>query len=289
MTDPTDHKPTEISPVRNHRKIGIIILTIVILIVAVIAFIYWIIWGRFKVDTDDAYVNGNVVQLMAQVPGKVIAINTDDTYLVQKGQLLIKLDPTNMVINLQNAEANLALAVRTVRQLFENASRAQATLLLRKSDLLQAQADFKRRLGLIGERAISREELQHYQLHVATAEAQYDYALHNLRYAQSLVENTYLYTHPFVERAKVIVKNAYLDVIRTNIVSPVTGYVAKRSIQIGQQVTMSTLLLAIVPLNAIWVDANYKSHNLVICVLVSLFYYMRTHAKILLIMEKLLG
>jgi len=239
-----------------------LILSAFFLTIFIIWLIYWVIWGRFKEYTNDAYVGGNVVSVMPQISGTVVEINTDDTQLVTKGQVIVKLDTADTDIALQRAEANLAQTIRQVRQYFENVERAEANLILRGADFIKAKEDMHRRIGLVGERAISREEMQHYTTREQVAKASYDYALHSLRSALSLVENTHIYTHPLVERAKSVMRKAYLDTVRTTILAPATGYVAKRSVQVGQQVTPNTLLLAIIPLNEIWVDANYKESQL---------------------------
>lgn len=247
---------------KHKRKIALTTLTIIFLAMGFIWLIYWLVWGRFDIYTDDAYVNGNVVQLMSQVPGTVVAINTDDTQLVVRGETLIKLDPADMEIALQREKANLAVTVREVKGYFENAQEAQETLILRNADLMQAQKDLKRRVGLVGERAISREEMQHQKTAVDVAQARYNTALYNLRAAFALVQNAHLYTHPSVERVKANLKMAYLNLQRTTIVAPVTGYVAKRSVQVGQQISLHTPMLAIIPLDQIWVEANYKESQL---------------------------
>ncbi len=246
----------------NTRKRAMSALTILFLVIGLLWLLYYIIWGRFYVYTDDAYVNGNMVQLMAQVPGTVITINTDETQLVTQGQVLIKLDPSDMDIALQQAAANLADTVRQVRKAFEDAERAQASVILANSDLMKAQLDMKRRTKLVGISAVSREEFQHYQTALKNAQANYDFALHNLRSAQSIVENAHLYSHPLVERAKANYRTAYLNAQRTTITAPVTGYVAKRNVQVGQQIMLNTPMLAIIPLKEIWVDANYKESQL---------------------------
>lgn len=244
------------------RRIAMFALTILFLVAALLWLLYYIIWGRFYVYTDDAYVNGNIVQLMAQVPGTVIAINTDETQLVKQGQVIIKLDPADMNIALQRADSNLADTVRQVRKAFEDAERAQASVILTNADLMKAQLDVKRRASLVGINAVSREEFQHYQTALKNAKANYDFAVHNLRSAQAIVENAHLYTHPLVERAKANYRTAYLNAQRTTIVAPVTGYVAKRNVQVGQQVMLNTPMLAIIPLKEIWVEANYKESQL---------------------------
>lgn len=244
------------------RKELLTILAVVFLGIGILWFLYWIIWGRFDIYTDDAYVNGNMVQLMSQVPGTITSINTDDTLLVKAGQLLVKLDEADMAVALQKARANLAKTVRQVRQLYERAEEARAALVLRQADLVQAKLDLKRRIGLVGERAISKEEMQHYTTALETARARYDSALHQLTSSTALVENSHLYEHPLVESAKANFKTAYLNWVRTSIYAPATGYIAKRSVQVGQQINLGSALLAVVPLNQIWVDANYKENQL---------------------------
>ena len=259
-TQPDTGGPT---PTTLHkRKIAMIILGSIFLFIGLVWFFYWLIWGRFAVYTDDAYVNGNMVQIMSQIPGTVIEINAEDTQLVRAGQIIIKLDQSDWFIALQHAQSVLAQTVRQVRQNFEEVKRAQSLVILRKADLLKTVLDLKRRTGLVGESAVSREEFQHYKTAAEAAQSQYDYALYSLRKAQALVANSHLYTHPLVERAKTNYKTAYLNAQRTVIVAPVTGYVAKRSVQVGQQITANTPLLAIVPLNDVWVDANYKESQL---------------------------
>lgn len=246
----------------HKRKIAMTILGGAFLIIGLLWLIYWLIWGQFAEYTDDAYVNGNMVQLMPQIPGTVIEVKTDDTQLVKEGQVIIKLDPSDYAIALQRAKADLAQTVRQVRQYYENAAQAQQNVILDKANLLKAQLDYKRRLGLVGNRAVSREDMQHYKTAMEAAQASYNVSLHQLDAALALVENSNLYNHPLVETAKTNLKNAYLNFQRTTIVSPITGYVAKRNIQPGQQVALNSVMLAIIPLHDTWVDANYKESSL---------------------------
>mgnify|MGYP001044431732 FL=1 len=251
------------SPETLHkRKTAMLILGGIFLFVAVLWFLYWLIWGRFERYTDDAYVSGNMVQLMPQIPGTVIEIKTDDTQLVKEGQVIIKLDPTDYAVALQRAKADLAQTVRQVRQYFENAAESKQNVIVNKANLVKAQLDFKRREGLSGNRAVSREEMQHYKTALEAAQATYDLSLHQLDAALAIVENSHLYTHPLVEAAKANLKTAYLNFQRTTIAAPVTGFIAKRNVHPGQQVSMSSAMLAIVPFDDTWVDANYKESEL---------------------------
>lgn len=259
MTDElnaTDKHPT------NQRVKLLAEFTLIIVIVGFIYFVYWLGWGRFHEYTDDAYVNGNMVQLMAQTSGTVVAIYTDDTRLVVAGQPMIRLDNADANIALLKAKAALALTVRQVKQYYENAEQAKITLSLRQADLVKAQLDFKRRQGLVGNRAISAEELQHYATALKAAQDRYELANHHLSATLALVNHTQLYNHPFVNKAKEVLRQAFLNAERTVIYAPVTGYVAKRAVQVGQYINRETNLLAIIPLDQIWVDANYKETQL---------------------------
>jgi len=251
---------TEPQP-NNNRKKALLSVGGIFLLIGLIALIIAII-DRNDVYTDDAYVNGNTVQLMSQIPGTVMTINTDDTQLVKQGQILVQLDPTDTNIALQNAQAKLADTVRQVKQIIENSESALATLKISEAQLKKAKLDLKRRKGLVGDSAVSHEDFQHSETEYQTASEQYNAALHHYQSLQALVKNTELFTHPSVERAKAEFKAAYVNSKRTTIVAPATGFVAKRSVQIGQQILPNAPLLAIVPLQEIWVDANYKESQL---------------------------
>ncbi|MEO8402812.1 MAG: biotin/lipoyl-binding protein, partial [Gammaproteobacteria bacterium] len=239
------HEKTHTNRLKRNRILSL--MAVIFLLLAIGYVIYWLVWGRLEIFTDDAYVNGNIVKLMPQISGTVVSINTDDTHLVKTGQILIKLDDTDAKIAFQHASAALAVTVRQVKQYYENAAAAQSMLIIRQADLVKAQLDFKRRSGLVGDRAISREEMQHYRTSLDAASAQYDIASHKLGSALALVENTHLYQHPLVIQAKTNFKTAYLNLQRTTIVAPVMGYIAKRNVEVGQQVDPSTWMLAIIP------------------------------------------
>jgi membrane fusion protein, multidrug efflux system len=247
---------------RRKRRRILISIAIIFLIIGLLYLLYYLIWAQFEEYTDDAYVNGNMVRLNPQVSGTITAIYTDDTQYVQQGQTIIQLDNSDTFIALERAKASLAQTVRNVRQLFDNVIQTEQNVTLRHADLEKASLDLKRREGLVGEKAISREEMQHYLTAFEAAEAQYNYAKSQFNSALAQVENTSLYNHPQVQRAKVNVKNAWLSFQRTTILAPVTGYVAKRAAQVGMQVTPATALMAIVPLDQVWVDGNYKETQL---------------------------
>ena len=244
------------------RKRMMTLLVIVILIAAVAYGLYYFLVARFHEDTDDAYVNGNVVQITPQVTGTVVAVNADDTQTVKAGDPLVVLDPADARVALEQAEANLAQTVRQVRGLFADDNQYQAQVAMRQSDLSRAQDDLKRRLTVAQTGAVSLEEISHARDAVKSAQASVDAAQQQLASNRALTANTTIANHPNVQAAAAKVRDAYLNNARNNLPAPVTGYVAKRSVQVGQRVSPGTPLMAIVPLGGVWVDANFKEVQL---------------------------
>lgn len=247
---------------KKKRKRILIRIAIVFLIIGLLYAIYWLIWGRFEEYTDDAYMAGNLVRLTPQVSGTIVSVNTDDTEYVQQGQVLIKLDEADYRLAYERSAAALANTVRSVRQLYEDVLQTESQVILREADLEKMALDLKRREGLVGEKAISREEMQHYVTAFDAAQQQYNYAKSKYNAALAQVQDTTLYNHPQVLRARAALKDAYLNLQRTTIVSPVNGFVAKRGAQVGQQAKPGTALMALVPLDQVWVEANYKETQL---------------------------
>ncbi|CAB3784908.1 efflux RND transporter periplasmic adaptor subunit [Pararobbsia alpina] len=261
MSTPQSPAPVE-QPKNNKRARMMLLLTLVIIIAAVAYAFYYFTYARYHEDTDDAYVNGNVVQITPQVVGTVIAVNADDTQTIQVGQPLVVLDPADSKIALQQAEANLAQTVRQVRTLYVNNNAYQADVTQREADLARAQDDYKRRMSVAQTGAVSLEEISHAQDAVKVAKAALVAAEQNLASNRALTERTSIAEHPNVLAAAAKVRDAYLNFARNTLPAPVTGYVAKRSVQVGQRVSPGNPLMAIVPLNSVWVDANFKEVQL---------------------------
>ncbi|MFM0755606.1 EmrA/EmrK family multidrug efflux transporter periplasmic adaptor subunit [Paraburkholderia strydomiana] len=244
------------------RKRMMTLLVIVILIAAIAYGLYYFLVARFHEDTDDAYVNGNVVQITPQVTGTVVAVNADDTQTVKAGDPVVVLDPADARVALDQAEANLAQTVRQVRGLFADDNQYQAQVAQRQSDLSRAQDDLKRRLTVAQTGAVSQEEISHARDAVKSAQAAVEAAQQQLASNRALTANTTIANHPNVQASAAKVRDAYLNNARNTLPAPVTGYVAKRSVQVGQRVSPGTPLMAIVPLGSVWVDANFKEVQL---------------------------
>ncbi|SAK70366.1 multidrug resistance protein A [Caballeronia catudaia] len=264
MSDPQQTAAAAPAPKQsNGKRRRLMTLIVLVILIAGIAYgLYYFLIARFHESTDDAYVNGNVVQITPQVVGTVISVNADDTQTVKIGDPLVTLDPADSKVALDSAEANLAQAVRQVRTFFVNNNQYEAQIALRRSDLSRAQDDLKRRMQVAQTGAVSQEEISHARDAVRGAQAALDAAEQELASNRSLTANTTIADHPNVLAAAAKVRDSYINYARNTLPAPVTGYVAKRSVQVGQRVSPGNPLMAIVPLNAVWVDANFKEVQL---------------------------
>ncbi|ATA20903.1 membrane fusion protein (multidrug efflux system) [Gibbsiella quercinecans] len=243
---------------KKQRKFWLSLLTVIFVVIGVAYLVYWFLVLRHHQETDDAYVAGNQVQIMAQVSGSVNRINFDNTDLVKQGDVLVTLDPTDAQQAFERARTGLANAVRQTRQLIINSKQYQANITLRQADLSKAENDLKRRVVLGNVDAIGREELQHARDAVTSAKAALEVATQQYNANQAMVLNTPLEKQPAVQQAAAQVRDAWLALQRTQVISPITGYVSRRSVQVGAQIAAGSPLMAVVPADHVWVDANFK-------------------------------
>ena len=247
---------------KGKRKGALLLLTLLFIIVAVAYGIYWFLVLRHFEETDDAYVAGNQVQIMAQVSGSVTKVWADNTDYVQKGDPLVTLDQTDAQQAFEKAQTQLAASVRQTRQQMINSKQLQASIDVKKTALSQAQTELNRRIPLGAANLIGREELQHARDTVASAQAELDVAIQQYNANQAIVLGTKLEQQPAVLQAATEVRNAWLALQRTKIVSPISGYVSRRSVQPGAQISSTTPLMAVVPATNLWIDANFKETQL---------------------------
>lgn len=271
-SNPITSQPNE----NGKRKILLISVGIIVLILSIILLVYWYLVARNYQSTDDAYVAGNVVQITPQVSGTVVEINADDTDYVTQSKVLVRLDPTDADVALKQAEAELAQAVRQARTLYANNAIASSSLDERKFDLARMQADvvkarqdYQRREAVMATGAVSKEEVQHAQTALSNALSALSSAQSSLVGAQQQLASNHAQTDgssvatlPSVEAAASHVRVAYMARVRCDITAPVAGQVAKRSVQIGQRIQTGAPLMAVIPLNQVWVDANFKESQL---------------------------
>ncbi len=258
------------------RKKALLTLTTVVVLVGLAWTAYeWLVASHYE-STDNAYVQGNVIQITPQIGGTVMAILADDTDFVKAGQALVKLDPADAQVALDQARAALAQTVRQVRTLYANNASLSAQIAVREADVVRAQTeisratdDLGRRQSLIQNGAISKEELNHAQTQLANGKNALTSALAGVAAArqqlisnQTLTDGTTIDKHPSVQAAAAKLREAWLATQRTALPAPVDGFVARRTAQLGQRVAAGTPLMSVIPLNQLWVDANFKEVQL---------------------------
>jgi membrane fusion protein (multidrug efflux system) len=245
---------------RRRRRLWFSILGVVVLAGAVAFALYWFLYAAYFVSTDDAYVGGDLVSVTARDPGAVIGLRADNTQAVRRGQLLISLDPVEAQVAVDEAKADLARTVRSVRTAFARVAQARAQLASAEVTHTQAQNDLRRREA--AGNAVSREELAHARDGVVATEAAIQAAQSALTQALAAVQGTEIANNPDVLAAAARLRKAEITLAHMSIRAPVDGVVAQRTVQIGQHIAAGTPLMAVVPLDTVWVDANFKEVQL---------------------------
>ncbi|NRA91040.1 MAG: efflux RND transporter periplasmic adaptor subunit, partial [Simkaniaceae bacterium] len=248
----------------NNQKRNQIILWVSIgfIAVAIGILIYYLTVLRYEQYTDDAYVQGNLIEITPQVPGIVSSINVDNTDLVKEGQILVNLDPTDYQIALEKSKNELGEAVRDVVQMFLKVEELEADLAEKEALLFKAEKDYENRVTLVEVGGVSKEEFEHVEADLMAIKASLLATEASLQAAIAAVQNTSIETHPIVKKAADNVKNAFVSLERCHILAPSDGYVAMRSAQLGEYVEASKPLMAVIPLDELWVDANFKEVQL---------------------------
>lgn len=224
--------------------------------------LYWMAASRYMESTEDAFVDGNVVAVTAQVSGVVTAIAADNTDFVHAGTALVTLDDVDAQLVLERSEALLAKTVRQVRAQYANVEQTRSTVAIRQVELKRAQADLARRRELEASGAISGEEVKHAQDAMSSAAAALAVASQQRAASQALVDRTAPETNPDVLAAATQVRDAWISAKRTSIPAPVTGLVTKRNVQLGQKIAPGVALMSVVPMDRLWVNANFKETQL---------------------------
>ncbi|MGB6604301.1 MAG: efflux RND transporter periplasmic adaptor subunit [Steroidobacteraceae bacterium] len=262
MDAPASPETSPATQLRQRRRTWLVGLTVGVIVVALLVTAWWWLYASRYESTDDAYVAGNLANVMTQVSGTVVRIDADENDRVLAGQELVRLDPTDMRIALQDTEQQLARTVRQVHTVFANRDQLRAVVMERRSELDRTLADFSRRRNLAASGAVSGEELGHARDAVNAARDALAAAQKNLAASVALVGRTGVADNPDVQAAATQVERAWLNLQRTEVRAPVTGYVARRGVELGERVSPGNPLLSIVPLEYVWIDANFKEVQL---------------------------
>jgi membrane fusion protein, multidrug efflux system len=262
MSDvPLSTVPGRLSRVTPRQRM-LILVAIVVVVAAIIWGIYWLVYARYFEETNDAYVSGDVISITSREAGTVLSVHADNTQSVRRDQLLVEFDPIQAQIALQSAEADLARTVRTVRALFAKADEQRAQIAQAKIQVEQTQKDLERRSFASRDGAVSSEDLIHARN--AFAQAQAAVTASQSTRAQTLVQiqGTDVANNPDVLAAEARLRAAAVTLVHMRLIAPVSGVIAQRSVEVGEQVSPGTPLMAIVPLSDVWVDANFKEVQL---------------------------
>ena len=274
---------------KHKRKKALTVVGLILLIVA-LAYAVWAIFFNHFISTDNAYVGAETASITSMVNGQVAEVLVSDTKAVKKGDLLLRIDNRDAEIALAQAQAELMKAKRQYKQTQANSSTlnsqvfvsddginsAKAQVAKAQADLNKAQDDLARRQTLAASGAISKEELSTAQSAVKNAEAGLALNQAGLAQAQSsqkaaqstlaaneaLIRGSNETSAPDVLIAETHVKQALLDLERTEIKAPFDGVITRRNIQVGQRVAPGSVVMMLVPITQLYVDANFKENQL---------------------------
>ncbi len=230
-------------------------------IVGSILFLFVLIWFfylRHIAYTDDAYVHGNKIIITPMQDGVIVRIHTDDTFLVDQGQVIAELDPTYALIALNRAQENLANVVRELCQVFHRTFSLQADIEARLADLVIAKQDWNHRIDVIEQGGVSLENLQHSEAVLKSAFFMFKSAESLYLREKALIDETSIRSNPMVKKAEDELKDAVVRLFRTKVYAPNKGLIAQRNIQVGMHVKAGDPLMSVIPLDQIWINANYK-------------------------------
>ena len=249
-------------PNQAKRKKSLGIFIVILLILSIACALYWFFFLKDFEETEDAYVGGNQVMVSSQVAGNVAKINADNMDKVHAGDILVELDDTNAKLSFEQAKSNLANAVRQVEQLSFTVQQLQSAVHANEISLAQAQGNLARRVQLEKMGAIDKESFQHAKEAVEISKANLNSSRNQLAANQALLSNVPLRQQPQIQNAMSSLKQAWLNLQRTKIRSPIDGYVARRNAQVGQAVSVGGALMAVVSNEQMWLEANFKETQL---------------------------
>lgn len=249
---------------QNHSKKKLVFLSIglIFLLLLIGFFLYWFLILRFEESTDDAYVNGNQITITSQINGYIQTINVDETEIVNEGKIIATLDSTDQTIAFETAKHNLAKVVRETVGLFERVDQLKAEKKIKETDKKRALQDLNHRKNLLDDGSVSLEQYEHADESHSSSQYALDLVEHQLQAAMAEVNNTTIFTHPRVEEAKDRIRKSFVDLQRCQIYAPSHGMIAMRQAQVGEAVYPGKPLMFLIPLDQIWVNANFKETQL---------------------------
>ena len=242
--------------IRFRRNLALGGVGLVATLVAAFLAVRWLGHDRFIVETDNAFVTGNLIPVYADATGVVAEVLSEETQNVTKGDVLVRLDQQRATAALLQAEGDLGRAVRAVGALFENRRQACEKIVSRLAERDRVRHDLIRYQQATPSGSVSQQVLQNARDQLASLEADVRAARADTQSIEARVAGVTRANHPDIVSARAKFLDAHIEYARQSIKAPASGYVAKRKAQIGDRVRPGDQILTIVPLDHLWVEAN---------------------------------
>ena len=231
------------------------------MIASIVVAFFGLIWGLYLRNiayTNDAYVHGNQIYITPLQDGTIVRIHTDDTFLVKEGQVIAELDDTYAKIALEKAKVHLATTVREVCQIYHRTFALLSDIEVGIAELIVSKQDWDHRVDVINNGGVSLENLQHAEAALKSAYYQLKATESSFLREKALIQAASIRSNPMVQKALDDLQDAAVALYRTKIYAPNTGLIAQRTAQVGMFMKAGDPLMSVIPLDQIWVNANYK-------------------------------
>ncbi|MEA1935947.1 MAG: HlyD family secretion protein [Thermodesulfobacteriota bacterium] len=270
----------------SKRKFIVFFLFSIIAIIGVISIYLYIDYKKTHITTDDAFVTGRIHIVASKVHGTVKTLYVRDNQFVKEGEFLVKIDDRDYTVKLKQAEAALnaenaklvelstkiEVAEKQLLELHFRIKSARANLKLQEAQFKQAKMDLTRARRLFKKEIMPEEQYEKVMTGYDVAAARLEAAKDQLRHAEASLEthksvinqtkSAFQSHKSLVKEKEAIYKAEDLKKSYTKIYAPSGGYVTKKSIEVGNQIQAGQPLMAVVPLDDVWVTANYKETQL---------------------------
>ena len=271
---------------RRRTKVTTFIIIPVLILIGAIVLYFYLQYKKTHITTDDAFVDGRIHVIASKIPGTVKVLRVNDNQFVKKNDVILEIDPADYDVRVQEVRAGLEAEkaklpeirdrVDTVkRQLSEIIAlmeAARANVELQKANLELAKVNLQRSESLLKKEVIPRQQYDNakttYEVAVAQVKAaqdmfkQLESSLETQRALIKQTESSLPTQEAQIRQRDAVLKGAKLNLSYTKIYAPSDGYISKRSVEIGNEIQAKQPLMAVVPLDDIWITANYKETQL---------------------------
>jgi membrane fusion protein (multidrug efflux system) len=251
---------------RSVPRIILLVVAVVVVLIAIYPAFHYYEYFESHVSTDDAYIDGSVSLVSSRIPGTVAKLYVMENWGVKAGDLLLTLDPRDYQVRMAQAEAQLARAKQSVDELYAQLQAAEAGVSLAGSQLRETQLDFNRAKALREQNVVSTQFYDQATTAMRVALADQALAEHQLQQARAALGGDMVdharYDRPIVQQAEAVLEATKLDLSYTEVRSPITGIITRKSVHVGNRIQPGEPLMALVPVDRLYVTANFKETQL---------------------------